>query len=364
MLTLLWYVPSLKWVAPTVLMVGSAPPFFLGHVLWRAATALLPSKVYQVGDDLMYSAYQRMVLFFFEHVTGVDIIMYGDQKEVQTEKENVIFICNHTSTVDWIIANILAVRQGSIGHIRYVLKEGIKYLPLYGHYFRQHSGIYVKRSGKYQKNKSREQLAEMATSRTPYWLVIFPEGTRFNDVTLEQSQTFCKNHELPCFSNVLMPRSKALLSSVHELRSTCNAIYDVTIAYSGTQSPVTNKRLDPPELTEFLNGHSKQIHLHVNRIEMKDIPNEEDELNTWLMQQFVKKDKILEGFYFGNSEEKGRLGDSGRRSALSLAATVPAVLVFTAVNAAMMSTPLGRSIYWKTCLFGTLFGYAWVTFIK
>ena len=39
--------------------------------------------------------------------------------------------------VDWIIADMLAVRQGSIGQIRYILKDGLKYFPLYGFYFRQ-----------------------------------------------------------------------------------------------------------------------------------------------------------------------------------------------------------------------------------
>ena len=39
--------------------------------------------------------------------------------------------------VDWIIADMLAVRQGSIGRIRYILKDGLKYFPLYGFYFRQ-----------------------------------------------------------------------------------------------------------------------------------------------------------------------------------------------------------------------------------
>jgi len=39
--------------------------------------------------------------------------------------------------VDWMIANMLAIQQGSIGHIRYVLKDSLKYLPFYGAYFRQ-----------------------------------------------------------------------------------------------------------------------------------------------------------------------------------------------------------------------------------
>lgn len=39
--------------------------------------------------------------------------------------------------VDWIVANMLAIRQGSLGHIRYVLKNDLRRIPLYGFYFEQ-----------------------------------------------------------------------------------------------------------------------------------------------------------------------------------------------------------------------------------
>jgi hypothetical protein len=41
------------------------------------------------------------------------------------------------SSVDWAVADMLAMRQGSIGHIRYILKDSLKYLPFYGPYFQQ-----------------------------------------------------------------------------------------------------------------------------------------------------------------------------------------------------------------------------------
>lgn len=41
------------------------------------------------------------------------------------------------SAVDWIVADILAMRQNAVGHVRYVLKDRLKWLPLYGYYFSQ-----------------------------------------------------------------------------------------------------------------------------------------------------------------------------------------------------------------------------------
>ena len=39
--------------------------------------------------------------------------------------------------VDWVVTDMMAIRQGVLGRIRYVLKSGLRYLPLYGCYFAQ-----------------------------------------------------------------------------------------------------------------------------------------------------------------------------------------------------------------------------------
>jgi len=46
-------------------------------------------------------------------------------------------------SVDWVVADMLAERQGSIGHMRFILKDSLKFIPLYGSYFRQVSLIKV-----------------------------------------------------------------------------------------------------------------------------------------------------------------------------------------------------------------------------
>lgn len=58
-------------------------------------------------------------------------------------REKVFFFCPYVNfpsllgAADWIIADMLAVRQDALGHVRYVLKDGLKWLPLYGWYFSQ-----------------------------------------------------------------------------------------------------------------------------------------------------------------------------------------------------------------------------------
>ena len=48
-----------------------------------------------------------------------------------------------------------------IGNLRYVLKDSIKYLPLYGYAFGYHGNVYVKRDGSYNVNAMKTSLTKL-----------------------------------------------------------------------------------------------------------------------------------------------------------------------------------------------------------
>ena len=73
MITLLYHMQSLKWVVPAAFMLGSAPTYCFAWAFFRVVSSAFPPRVFQLGDDMMYSLYQRLVLFFFEYYTGVEV---------------------------------------------------------------------------------------------------------------------------------------------------------------------------------------------------------------------------------------------------------------------------------------------------
>jgi lysophosphatidate acyltransferase len=106
----------------------------------------------------------------------VQVLFDGDFEEIFSKKENAIYLANHQSTgtrtsdshspmyvfssvmytalrtalisvvqVDWVLSDMVAVRQGSLGNLRYVMKSSLQQLPLYGLYFYEHGCIYVNR---------------------------------------------------------------------------------------------------------------------------------------------------------------------------------------------------------------------------
>jgi lysophosphatidiate acyltransferase len=64
MLTLPYYLQSLRWIVPAFYAVWGS---------WRVVSAVLPVRVFEAGDEMLYSMYQRMVLFCFENLSGIQV---------------------------------------------------------------------------------------------------------------------------------------------------------------------------------------------------------------------------------------------------------------------------------------------------
>ncbi|KAK3698764.1 hypothetical protein QZH41_014517, partial [Actinostola sp. cb2023] len=264
----------------------------------------------------MYDMYQSLICFFFETYTGAELILYGD-KIPWDKKENIILTCNHQCTVDWIVADLLAIRQGSLGSIRYVLKDGLRYLPLYGFYFGQHGCIYVKRGGSQEQEELERKLEHFKNYKTPLWLVIFPEGTRHNvekPEVIKESQEFARKQGLKELQHVLTPRTKATETSIDRLHDYIDAVYDLTIAYKDVDKDVL-PRQTAKSMPNFLESRGQQIHVYCHRYESKDIPKDSDERKQWIHNCFSEKDKILGRFY---QENGGRFPGCTQASAITL----------------------------------------------
>ncbi|XP_001381579.1 1-acyl-sn-glycerol-3-phosphate acyltransferase epsilon [Monodelphis domestica] len=363
LLSLVLHTYSMRYVLPAAVMLGTAPTYILAWLGWRLFSFFLPgTRLYREVDDRFYTIYQSMVLFFFENYTGVQVKLYGD---LPKHKENIIYLSNHQCTVDWIIADILAVRQNALGHVRYVLKNGLKWLPLYGWYFSQHGGIYVKRSSRFNEMEMRNKLENQMDSDTPMYLVIFPEGTRYNpELTkvISASQIYAAEQGLPVLKHVLTPRIKATYVAFDCMKNYLDAIYDVTVAYEGTVDQM-GKRKEAPSMAEFLCKECPKVHIHVDRIDKKDVPEDLSSMRRWLHDRFEIKDKLMREFY-DSSDPQNRNKFPGKcvDSKLSLKKTLPSLLFLGGLTASMLMTEAGRKLYVKTWIYGTVIGCLLVSF--
>lgn len=279
------------------------------------------------------------------------------------KKERVLYISNHQSTVDWIVADMLAVRQGSLGNLRYIMKDGLQFLPVYGFYFYQHGCIYVRR-GNFKPEKLIRGLDYLQNPNIDSWLVIFPEGTRYNPCApeaIEKSQKYAKELGFPMLENLLSPRSRGLYLTLIKLRNNFDALYDVTILYEDSKGE-KGERLRAPQLFDFIMLNRPRLHIQINRIPISSVPKDEKDLQSWLHQMFFHKDKMISKFYNKDAADNHPVLSlsNGSLSTLGLYHTLPPLLFVVMVHIPVLACQLGRNLYWKIWLISTVGGYIWL----
>lgn len=280
---------SLRWVPPGVAILGSAP-IFLAH--WTAIKILtfpLPYRFYRRLDEYLYGKYQAMVGFYYETWSGVEFCFYGDK--IPNKPENVLYISNHQCSIDWVIPEVLCVKQGGYGgRARYILKDVLKFLPLYGWYLGYRGGIFVRR----QKNKDQTTLIKglknFVENDIPVWLVIFPEGTRYSQKRMEDSKHYAHSLGLPALQHVLMPKTTGFELALKHIGTHFDAVYDITIYY---ETMGKDRTATPPNLFSFFCGTCSKVHVHVRRILIQDMPKDPKGQRAWLHDAYQQKDRIL-----------------------------------------------------------------------
>lgn len=70
---------------------------------------------------------------------------------------------------------------------------------------------------------------------------------------------------------------------------------------------------------------------------------------------------MMARFYSDDPEVGGKLGNDGEVSRLGLRQTLPAVMTFGVINALLLGTKEGRSLYWRAAVVGTAFGWVWMS---
>ncbi|RZC45514.1 hypothetical protein C5167_038470 [Papaver somniferum] len=91
----------------------------------------------------------------------------------------------------------LALRKGSLGYIKYVLKSSLMKLPVFGWSFHILDFISVERKWEVDASKMRQMLSTFTDPRDPMWLAVFPEGTDYTEQKCTRSQKYAAEKGLP-----------------------------------------------------------------------------------------------------------------------------------------------------------------------
>jgi len=205
--------------------------------------------------------------------------------------ENAVVIANHQSMTDIQVLFLLAKRERRLGDLKWFVKRSLRWWPGIGWGMAFLDCLFVRRDWAADRKRIESTFRRLIRGRVPVWLISFVEGTRLDARKLAAAREFAAEHALPAPENVLMPRSKGFVASVTGLKDHVAAVYDVTIGYAGGL----------PSLWQWAEGRMREVHVHVRRYALDELPQAPDELAAWLQQRFTEKDERLARFYAGGA---------------------------------------------------------------
>ena len=149
------------------------------------------------ATSFVFAIWLALWPFLFEKINMTKVVFYGD---TVPSKERVMLIANHRTEVDWMYLWDLALRKGCLGHIKYILKNTLMKLPLFGWGFHLLEFIPLERKWEVDEPVLRRMVSTFADARDPLWLAIFPEGTDYTYVLMFFSQILLKYSFICIFS--------------------------------------------------------------------------------------------------------------------------------------------------------------------
>lgn len=203
------------------------------------------------------------------------------------ERENAVVIANHQQMPDITAIMAFARSKRRLGDLKFFVKHAIKWFPGIGWGMQFIDCPFVRRNWTTDKNRILKTFDTLVRDRVPLWMVSFVEGTRATPDKIAASREWARERGMTLYEHVLVPRTKGFAATVEGLGEHVTAVYDITIGYVD----------GVPNLWQYIGGAVRQIHLHVRRFEVDELPRLEADLQRWLLDCFAEKDRLLAQFY-------------------------------------------------------------------
>ncbi|MCC7441689.1 MAG: acyltransferase [Bdellovibrionales bacterium] len=220
--------------------------------------------------------------WWLTRINGMRLVVSGDGL---LPGENAIVVCNHQQMSDIPALLCLAASQGRLGDMKWVVKHGLKYVPLIGWGMQMLGCLFVKRAWTEDRETVRATFAAFRDEKLPLWLMTFPEGTRITESKRERSRRFGRRAGLPDLQEVLLPRTRGFVAAVEGLRGHADAVIDLTLGFPG----------GIPTLWQMFQGRVREVHVYARRTPLSDLPVSAEALDSWLVERFVEKDRLMAG---------------------------------------------------------------------
>lgn len=257
---------------------------------------ILVLNLVQLGSVLLLPFSRRLVRsinrWCARSIWGLWVIMAERQNRIDVRftgdavppRENALVLPNHQSMSDVLLLLCFAWRARRLGHLKFFVKDVVKYVPGPGWGMVFLDCIFVKRDWAQDRGNIERLFAKYKNESIPLLLVSFLEGTRRTPKKLAEAQAYAKERGLPVLEHVLLPRTKGFVFSVLGLRQHLDVVYDLTLGYETEP---------PPTLLDCFAGTVRKVDIHVRRWPIAELPEGDDALAAWATARYEEKDALL-----------------------------------------------------------------------
>ncbi|KAL3281234.1 hypothetical protein HHI36_004448 [Cryptolaemus montrouzieri] len=241
---------------------------------------------------LVYGLYGQLA-FLAERWASIEIIIYADKQQYDKYfgKEHAFSISNHTYEIDWFLVPLLTENLKLLGNYKCFAKKALRFAPALGWVLSLSENVFLERSFEKDRIEIQRQVTRLLDYKSPMWLHMYPEGTRFTPTKHKASIEFAKEKNLEQLKHHLQPRTKGFVTSLPPMKGKIPAIYDFLVAFK-TDNPEDHK----PTIINLIQGKSLTCHIFIDRIPLESIPDNESEQEQFIRDLFIKKDKMKESF--------------------------------------------------------------------
>jgi len=222
---------------------------------------------------------------------NIKLFLAETEQEIQFTNPDLIdvIVANHKSSIDFIIL-ISLLKYLKIYNYNFVLKKDITLIPGLGFIMYTNDDITINRNWETDQDNINNQLNDLMKNddNKKKVIIIFPEGTRYNNTKLIESQKFATENNYEPYNYLLFPKTKGLWFIINTLsnQNKLGKIWDLTIIYP-------NSIKNSLYLTDLTNKLLNSINFIIKEIKLPNNYQDKDIFKKWFLDIWKTKDDII-----------------------------------------------------------------------
>ncbi|CAK4660374.1 unnamed protein product [Aphanomyces euteiches] len=285
------FVGALVLTAISAVFMLLTPAFLILYVFGKRGEVL-----FMYVQQLVQGMWLGNVAILLEqwHGMNTEIYIIGDKSRLEciASSERAVWISNHRTRIDWMLLWSLGLRTNTLHHLKIILKNGLRSVPVFGWAMQMFQFIFLSRDWKQDEKNLTTLLTHLGATRPNSSYLLFPEGTDLSPSNVEKSNAFAVAKGQVPRKYSLYPRTTGWNHIFPLVRDNVDAVYDLTMCY------IDHAPNDRPSEASLLSGRMPStIKILLERIPIETIPLDAASLRIWMEERFTAKEAILEAWH-------------------------------------------------------------------